>query len=188
RRSSDLGRGRCEMPRLAFIAAALMSAASPLAAQTVAITNGTLVLGDGSEPIQGGTVVVRNGRILAAGPNVAIPGGAEVVDANGKWITPGIVAGFSRLGLNELDLGDDGADDSDTSERPFNAAIDVTPAINPKASTVAVSRTDGVTRAVVAPVAGKNIFAGQGAVIDTGADMEAVLRARAFQFVELGEV
>jgi imidazolonepropionase-like amidohydrolase len=39
----------------------------------------------------------------------------------------------------------------------------------------------------VAPVAGKNIFAGQGAVIDTGDDMNAVLRARAFQFVELGE-
>ena len=175
------------MTRLAFIAAALMTAASPLAAQTVAITNGTLVLGDGSEPIQGGTVVVRNGRIVAAGPNVAVPGGAEIVNASGKWITPGIVAGFSRLGLNELDLGDDGSDDSDTSESPFNAAIDVTPAINPKASTVAVSRTDGVTRAVVAPVAGKNIFAGQGAVIDTGADMEAVLRARAFQFVELGE-
>jgi hypothetical protein len=50
-----------------------------------------------------------------------------------------------------------------------------------------VSRADGVTRAVVAPVAGKSIFAGQGAVIDTGDDMQAILRARAFQFVELGE-
>ena len=36
-------------------------------AQTVAITNGTVVLGDGSEPIQGGTVVVRNGRIVRLG-------------------------------------------------------------------------------------------------------------------------
>ena len=42
------------MTRLAIVAAALMAAASPLAAQTIAITNGTLVLGDGSEPIQGG--------------------------------------------------------------------------------------------------------------------------------------
>ena len=176
------------MTRLAVIAAALMAAASPLAAQTVAITNGTVVLGDGSEPIQGGTVVIRNGRIVAAGGmRMKLPAGTEVIDATGKWVTPGIVAGFSRLGLNELDLGDDGSDDSDTSESPFNAAIDVTPAINPKATTVAVSRADGVTRAVVAPVAGKNVFAGQGAVIDTGADMDAVLRARAFQFVELGE-
>jgi imidazolonepropionase-like amidohydrolase len=171
----------------ALFAALLLAGASPLAAQTVAITNGTVVLGDGSAPIQGGTVVVRNGKVVAAGHGVAVPGGAEVIDASGKWVTPGIVAGFSRLGLNEIDLGDDGSDDSDTSDSPFNAAIDVTPAINPRASTVAVSRADGVTRAVVAPVAGKNIFAGQGAVIDTGADMDAVLRARAFQFVELGE-
>jgi len=171
----------------ALIAAILVAVASPMAAQTVAITNGTVVVGDGSEPVRGGTVVVRNGRVVAAGRGVAVPGGAEVIDATGKWVTPGIVAGFSRLGLAEVDLGADGSDDTDSGNGPFNAAIDVTPAINPKASTIAVSRADGVTRAIVAPVAGKNIFAGQGAVIDTGDDMNAVLRARAFQFVELGE-
>ena len=175
------------MSRIALAAATLMAAASPLAAQTVAITNGTLVLGDGSEPIQGGTVVVRNGRIVAAGPGVVVPGGAEVIDANGKWVTPGIVAGFSRLGLAEVDLGADGSDDTETGGSPFSAAIDVTPAVNPKASTIAVSRSDGVTRAVVAPVAAKSIFAGQGAIIDTGDDMDPILRPRAFQFVELGE-
>jgi imidazolonepropionase-like amidohydrolase len=161
--------------------------ASPLAAQTVAITNGTLVLGDGSEPIAGGTVVVRNGRVVAAGQSIRVPANADVVDASGKWVTPGIVAGFSRLGLSEVDLGADGSDDTETGNSPFSAAIDVAPAINPKASTIAVSRADGVTRAVVAPVAGKSIFAGQGAVIDTGDDMQVILRARAFQFVELGE-
>src|SRR5688572_24636853 len=166
---------------------ALALLASPLTAQTVAITNGTLVLGDGSEPIQGGTVVVRNGRIVAAGVGVAVPSGAEIIDANGKWVTPGIVAGFSRLGLAEVDLGADGSDDTDSGNGPFSAAIDVAPAINPKASTIAVSRADGVTRAVVAPVAGKSIFGGQGAIIDTGDDMDPIVRARAFQFVELGE-
>ena len=161
--------------------------ASPAAAQTVAITNGIVALGDGSEPMRGATVVVRNGRIVAAGQGVSVPSGAEVIDANGKWVTPGIVAGFSRLGLAEVDLGADGSDDTDTGRSPFSAAIDVAPAVNPKASTIAVSRTDGVTRAVVAPVAGRSIFGGQGAVIDTGDDMAPVLRARAFQFVELGE-
>jgi imidazolonepropionase-like amidohydrolase len=161
--------------------------ASPLSAQTVAITNGTLVLGDGSEPVVGGTVVVRNGRVVAAGPGVRVPANAQVIDASGKWVTPGIVAGFSRLGLAEVDLGADGSDDTETGGSPFSAAIDVAPAINPKASTIAVSRADGVTRAVVAPAAGKSIFAGQGAVIDTGDDMDAILRSRLFQFVELGE-
>jgi imidazolonepropionase-like amidohydrolase len=175
------------MMRLALLTATIIAGASPLAAQTVVITNATLVLGDGSEPIQGGTVVVRNGRVVAAGATVRVPTNAEFIDAKGKWVTPGIVAGFSRLGLAEVDLGADGSDDTDTGNSPFSAAIDVTPAINPKASTIAVSRADGVTRAVVAPVAGKSIFGGQGAVIDTGNDMDAVLRARAFQFVELGE-
>ena len=174
------------MRRVSLIAAALLTA-SPLAAQTVAITNGTVVLGDGSDPIVGGTVVVRNGRVAAAGQSVAVPAGAEIVDANGKWVTPGIVAGFSRLGLAEVDLGADGSDDTETDGSPFSAAIDVTPGINPKASTISVSRADGVTRAVVAPVAGRSIFGGQGAVIDTGDDMDPVLRPRAFQFVELGE-
>ena len=175
------------MTRLSIIAVALLASAAPLGAQTIAITNGTVALGDGSEPMLGATVVVRNGRIVAAGQGVAVPSGAEVIDANGKWVTPGIVAGFSRLGLSEVDLGADGSDDTETGGSPFSAAIDVAPAINPKASTIAVSRADGVTRAVVAPVAGRSIFAGQGAVIDTGDDMDAVLRARAFQFVELGE-
>ena len=79
------------------------TAATAVRAQTVAITGGTVALGDGSDPIPGGTVIVRDGRIVAAGRGVAVPAGAQVVDATGKWVTPGIVAGFSRVGLVEVD-------------------------------------------------------------------------------------
>jgi len=171
----------------AFLAALLAATAVPADAQTIAITGGTVALGDGSEPIAGGTVVIRNGRIAAAGPNLAIPSGAQVIDARGKWVTPGIVAGFSRLGLTEIDLGGDGTTDDTASGGPFGAAIDVAPAVNPASSTIAVNRADGVTRAVVAPNTAKSIFAGQGAVIDLGADMEPITHARLFQFVEFGE-
>ena len=182
-----------------LIAAALLSAAAPLGAQTVAITGGTVALGDGSEPIPNGTVVIRDGRIIAAGGmRMKLPAGTQVIDATGKWVTPGIVAGFSRLGLAEVDLtasaedgggrsDTSGAADDTTSTGPFNAAIDVVPAINPLDTTIAVNRADGVTRALVAPGSGKSIFAGQGAVIDTGADLEPITAARKFQFVELGE-
>ena len=166
---------------------ALLLLATPAFAQTTAITGGTVALGDGSEPIANGTVIVRDGKIVYAGPARAIPDGAEQVDAHGKWVAPGMVAGFSRLGLVEVDSGVDGADDADNSRSPFGAAIDVVPSINPKTSAIAVGRAAGVTRAIVAPVAGKSIFAGQGAVIDLGEDMDAVTRARLFQFVELGE-
>jgi imidazolonepropionase-like amidohydrolase len=164
-----------------------MAFVTPAAAQTIAITGGTVALGDGSDPIAGGTVVIRNGRIFAAGANVAIPAGAQVLDARGKWVTPGIVAGFSRLGLSEVDLSGDGTTDDQANGGPFGAAIDVAPAVNPTNSTIAINRADGITRAVVAPNTAKSIFAGQGAMIDLGADMEPITRARLFQFVEFGE-
>ncbi|HEY5721709.1 MAG TPA: amidohydrolase family protein [Allosphingosinicella sp.] len=160
--------------------------ATPAAAQTIAITGGTVALGDGSEPIQGGTVVIRNGRIVAAGSGVAVPAGAQVIDATGRWVTPGIVAGFSRVGLLEVDAVD-ATNDVQANNSPFSAAIDVAPAINPRASNIAVNRAGGVTRAIVAPGTAKSIFGGQGAIIDLGADMQPITRARAFQFVELGE-
>ena len=166
--------------------AALLAFAAPALAQTVAITGGTVALGDGSEPIEGGTVVLQNGRILAAGRNVAIPAGAERVDATGKWVTPGIVAGFSRVGLVEVDAVGS-TNDVSANNSPFSAAIDVAPAINPRSMPIQVNRAGGVTRAIVAPGTAKSIFAGQGAVIDLGNDMDAVTRARAFQFVEMGE-
>jgi imidazolonepropionase-like amidohydrolase len=165
---------------------ALSFSAAPALAQTFAITGGTVALGDGSDPIQGGTVVIRDGRVVAAGSGVAVPAGAQVIDATGKWVTAGIVAGFSRVGLVEVDAVD-ATNDAQANGSPFSAAIDVAPAINPRAAAIGVSRASGITRAVVAPATGRSIFAGQGAVIDLGVDMQPITRARAFQFVEFGE-
>ena len=168
------------------IAALLFAVAAPAAAQTIAITGGNVAIGDGSGPIANGTVVIRDGRIVAAGSGVPVPANATIVDARGKWVTPGIVAGFSRLGLSEVDLSGGGTDMS-ADAGPFSAAIDVAPGINPSYSTIAVNRADGVTRALVAPQTARSIFAGQGAVIDLGADLQPITRAQSFQFVELGE-
>ena len=171
----------------AVMAALLVAAATPSTAQTVAIVNGVVAKGDGSQPVPGGTVLIRNGRIVAAGAGVRVPAGTRMIDAGGKWVTPGIVAGFSRLGLAEIDLSGEPTDDTNADTGPFGAAIDVVPAINPNATTIAVNRADGVTRAIVAPTTARSIFAGQGAVIDTAADMDPITAARRFQFVELGE-
>jgi imidazolonepropionase-like amidohydrolase len=160
--------------------------AAPAAAQTVAITGGKLVIGDGTAPIEQGTVIVANGRIVAAGANIAIPAGATRVDATGKWVTPGIVAGFTRLGLVGVDAVDP-SNDTEARNSPFNASLDMAPAINPDVAAMPVNRAAGVTRAIVSPDAGNAIFAGQGAVIDTAADFDPVTKAKAFQFVEFGE-
>jgi len=156
-------------------------------AQDVAITNAKLVIGDGSAPVEGGTVVVRGGKVVAAGRGVAVPAGVTVVDVAGRYVTPGIFAGFTRMGIVEVD-GVGVTNDSAAGSSPFNAALDVTPAVNPRATPIAINRADGVTRAVVAPDVSKgSIFAGQGAVIDTRSDLHEVARPRAFQFMEYGE-
>lgn len=176
------------MRRLSLLLAgiAAFAAAAPAIAETLAITGGRVVIGDGSAPIDNGTVVVRDGRVVAAGANVAVPAGATIVDAHGKWVTTGVVAGFSQIGLVEVDAVDQ-TNDTRAATSPFNAAIDVVPAINPEASSIAISRAAGVTRAVVSPSTARSIFAGQGAVIDLGGDMQPITRARAFQFIEMGE-
>lgn len=160
--------------------------AVPAAAETVAITGGKVVVGDGSAPMDGATVVIRDGRVVAAGTNVTVPANARRIDAAGKWVTPGIFAGFSRVGLVEV-----GAvratNDTNATDSVFSAALDVQYAVNPFAAAVAVNRAAGVTRAVVSPSTAKSIFGGFGAIVDLGEDSNPITKARAFQFVELGE-
>ena len=174
------------MRHFLFAAAALEAFATPAVAETIAITGGRVVVGDGTAPIDGGTVIIRDGNVIAAGASVAVPADARRIDAKGKWVTPGVFAGFTRLGLSEVDAVK-GTNDKSGGKSGFSAAIDVAPAIDPFRSPFAVNRAAGVTRAVVAPEAAESIFAGQGAIADLGADSNPVTRARAFQFAEFGE-
>lgn len=59
----------------------------------VAIVGAQLIDGNGGAPVEDAIVVVHEGRILAAGgrADTAIPAGAEVVDAAGQTVIPGLV-------------------------------------------------------------------------------------------------
>jgi imidazolonepropionase-like amidohydrolase len=61
-------------------------------ASTLAVVGGTLIDGTGAAPVADAAVVIHNGRIVAAGPRskVKIPKDANVVDAHGKTILPGL--------------------------------------------------------------------------------------------------
>ena len=62
-----------------FIAVAVaIAAATPIGAQTIAITGGKVYPVSGP-PIEGGTVVTVNGKITAVGSGVSIPEGAQRV-------------------------------------------------------------------------------------------------------------
>lgn len=170
----------------AALAALLACTAAPALAQTVAITGGKVVIGDGSDPIEGGTVLVQNGKVVAAGRDVVVPAGVPTVDAKGKWVTPGLVVAITDIGLYDVEAVDD-SNDTDADKNPFSASLDISQAINPDAQHIKVSCAGGVTRAAIAPIGTKEIFGGQGAVIDLGGDPDPIVAARAFQYVELGE-
>lgn len=169
-----------------FLGAALVALAAPATAQDFAITSATVATGDGSEPMQGATVVVRGGKVVAAGPGVPVPAGIQAVDGTGKWVTPGLFAALTTLGLADAG-GVQESNDISARGSPFGAALDVVPALNPASQHVAVARGKGVTRASVMAQPSGSIFGGQGAIVDLGADPGMVMRPRAFQMVVLGE-
>jgi imidazolonepropionase-like amidohydrolase len=61
-------------------------------AATLAVVGGTLIDGTGAPAVPDSTVVIHNGRIVAAGPRskVKIPKHAQIIDAHGKTILPGL--------------------------------------------------------------------------------------------------
>ena len=62
----------------------------------IAIKNGKVLKPDGTFMDQG-TVLVEGGQIKAVGPNVEIPADAEIVDAAGKWVTPGLIDAHTHI-------------------------------------------------------------------------------------------
>jgi imidazolonepropionase-like amidohydrolase len=171
---------------LTLAASALALTAAPALAQDVTITNARLVLGDGSEPINGGTVVVRGGNVVYAGPSSGAPASGSSVDAGGAWVTPGIFATLTTLGLADVSAVDD-SNDTTARGSPFSAALDASSSINPTSQHILVHRAAGITRAATTTLPTGSIFAGQGAIIDLDGDARPVMQARAFQMVALGE-
>ena len=172
------------MKRLSFVLAALLATSANAA--TIAITGGTLLTAVGETSIANGTVIIRDGRITAVGAGLVVPAGATVIDATGKFVTPGLIAAMSTLGIVEVE-GVRQTNDASARSTPFSAAIDVAPAINPMSPPIAINRLGGVTRAVVGPEISNEIFGGQGAIISLAASGDIVMAKRAFQFIEMGE-
>jgi imidazolonepropionase-like amidohydrolase len=69
----------------------------------LAIVGATLVDGTGAPPVPNAVVVIRDGRIDCAGTanRCAIPDGIDTIEAQGMWITPGLIdthVHFSQTG------------------------------------------------------------------------------------------
>lgn len=146
-----------------FSAALVLTGGVAADAETIAITGATVHPVSGPA-IENATVVIADGRIAAVGADVAVPAGARIVDARGKIVTPGLLDSSTALAAVEI-----GAYDGTTESRVDNdrvtAAFDVVDGLNPWATNVAVTRVEGITRAVVMPRPGKSLIAGQAALV-----------------------
>ncbi|MGY6637570.1 MAG: amidohydrolase family protein [Erythrobacter sp.] len=176
------------MRRFVALAASAVAVAlaAPALAQDVFITNARVVIGDGGEPIEGGSVLVRGGRVVAAGSGVAAPAGVPSMDAGGRWVTPGLFATLTSLGLADVDAVGE-SNDVRAGGAPFSASLDASLAINPTSQNILVHRAAGITRAATTTLPSGSIFGGQGAIIDLDGDANAVTLPRAFQLVDLSE-
>ncbi|MBI3567501.1 MAG: amidohydrolase family protein [Gemmatimonadetes bacterium] len=84
--------------------AGALSIPVPPAAKLVAITHATILTASHGT-ITDGTIVIRDGKIAAVGSGVPVPAGAQVIDATGKFVTPGIIDAHSHSslqGINEM--------------------------------------------------------------------------------------
>jgi imidazolonepropionase-like amidohydrolase len=70
----------------------------PLPSQPTLIRGGTVMTAAG-QIIPNGQVLMVDGKIAAVGQTVEAPAGAVVVDATGKWVTPGVIDTHSHLGV-----------------------------------------------------------------------------------------
>lgn len=196
----------------ALIALAALAAATPAAAETVAIVNARLETASPAGIIPNGAIVLKDGKIAAVGAGVTAPAGARIIDARGGVVTPGLIAPSSSLTVSEIEAVSSTRDDR--SGR-LSAGFDISYGVNPASTMIPLARQTGLTRVVATPLlsgggaeghkddsgaddfAGggggdadgdPNMFAGQAAIVSLAAgDLDPVVRARAGVTLDLGE-
>lgn len=171
-----------------FLSALLFAVvlASHAAAQTVLIRDGRVVTNSAAGTIENGDVLIVDGRIRAVGANIAAPSVARVIEAQGRFVTPGAFAAMSEVGLSEIS-GSGAPNDADIDSATMSAVADAGRAFNPSVTAVSITRIEGVTRAAIAPASTDTLFGGRGALVSLGGRPDSVFRPRAFMVVELGE-
>jgi len=155
------------------IAFVLLAASSVASAQDVLIRNATVHTASTAGTLRGSDVLVQGGLISAIGNALAAPAGIAIVDANGAPLTPGLFAGVSGIGVEEVSAepsANDGAlvfGATVPQAAQMRPEFDVTLAYNPRSSLLPVARMGGLsfTQLAAGSALGGSIIAGQGAVV-----------------------
>ncbi len=167
----------------------------PAAAQELLIRSATVHTQTRAGTLQASDVRVRDGRIIEIGKGLAAAAGAQVIEADGQALTPGLFGGLTGLGLEEISLEPSTVDSAHTpgkGDHPLaiqpRPEFDVAPAFNPESAVIGVNRVEGISFTLLAPNAlpGGSIFAGIGSVARLHGRADAFDAASRTLMIDLG--
>jgi hypothetical protein len=176
------------------LAIALAATSGAAAAQDFLVRHAKVHSADARGTIADGDVRVRGGRITEIGSGLAPAPGETVVEAKGRPLTPGLFAGGTELGVEEVsqeattvDHGYAPAKLTPADTVPMRPEFDVMRAFNPASILIPVTREEGYTFALIAPGGqGSGFVAGQGAIAVLDGRPRLELGGSRTLFVSLG--
>ena len=111
--------------------------------RVIAITNAHIY--PATRPVmESGVLLIQGEKIMAVGEDIRIPAGAEIIDAGGKHVMPGIVESHSHMGQKLLWLPAYGSDNNELS-KPINAECRAIDGLNTNDRAFAIALQAGVT-------------------------------------------
>jgi imidazolonepropionase-like amidohydrolase len=134
----------------------------PLPSRPTVIRNATILTATGPV-IANGAVLLENGKITAVGATVNAPAGAQVIDAKGKWVTPGIIDTHSHLGVYPAP-GIQSTQDGNEMTSPNTAEVWADHSLWPHDPQFELALAGGVTAMQLLP-GSANLFGGRGVTI-----------------------
>jgi imidazolonepropionase-like amidohydrolase len=133
-----------------------------LGSRPTAIVNANILTATGQE-IRGGMLVMAEGKIVSVGPAGAPPSGHEVIDAAGKWVTPGVIDAHSHLGSSAAPAVP-ALNDTNEATTPNTAQVWVEHSVWPQDPGFNTARAGGVTAMMILP-GSANLFGGRSVTI-----------------------
>jgi imidazolonepropionase-like amidohydrolase len=141
---------------------AYQSTYKPFPSRTTLIRNATILSAAGPV-IERGSILLQNGKIAAVGQTVTAPADALVIDASGKWITPGVIDTHSHLGVYAAP-GIESLSDGNEMTNPNTAEVSAEHSIWPQDPQFDLALAGGVTTMQILPGSG-NLFGGRGVTV-----------------------
>jgi len=134
----------------------------PLPSPSTLIRGGTVMTAAG-RIIEDGDVLLRDGRIAAVGRSLEAPPGAEIVDAAGRFVTPGLIDTHSHMG-DYPDPGVAAHSDGNEATSPTTPEVWAAHSVWPQDPSFARALAGGATTVQVLP-GSANLIGGRGVTL-----------------------